>query len=66
MTLEWIHPGLVLILGAWVLPILKGRVKRVAMLLVPAAALVDCLLVEFVGRRETVYRAQGQLRRQGP
>ncbi len=45
MTLEWVHPGLVLIVGAWFLPFLKGRIKRVAMLAVPAAALVDCLLM---------------------
>ncbi len=45
MTLEWVHPGLLLILGAWVLVFLKGRVKRVVMLLLPAAALVDCLLM---------------------
>ena len=42
LNLEWIHPGLLLILGAWVLPLLKGRVKRVAMLLLPAAALGVC------------------------
>lgn len=45
MTLEWVHPGLLLILGAWVLPFLNGRVKRVAMLTLPAAALIDCLLM---------------------
>jgi len=45
MTPEWVHPGLLLILGAWVLPFLKGRFKRLAMLLLPAAALVDCLLM---------------------
>jgi len=43
MTLEWVHPGLLLILGAWVLPFLKGRVKRVAMLILPAAALAACV-----------------------
>ena len=46
MTLEWVHPGLLLILGAWLLPFLKGRVKRVAMLILPAAALIDCLLMK--------------------
>ena len=46
MTLEWVHPGLLLILGAWVLPFLKGRTKRAAMVLLPASALVDCLLLE--------------------
>ena len=45
MTLDWVHPGLVLILGAWLLPLLKGHVKRVAMLILPAAALVNCLLM---------------------
>jgi len=42
----WIHPGLLLIMGAWLIPLLKGRVKRVAMLLLPAAALIDCLLMK--------------------
>jgi multicomponent Na+:H+ antiporter subunit D len=46
MTLEWVHPGLLLILGAWLLPLLNGRVKRVAMLILPAAALIDCLLMQ--------------------
>ena len=45
MTLEWVHPGLLLILGAWVLPLLKGWVKRAAMLILPAAALIACLLM---------------------
>ena len=43
MTLEWVHPGLLLILGAWALPFLKGPVHRLAMLLLPAAALAVCL-----------------------
>ena len=30
MTPEWVHPGLVLILGAWLLPLLKGPLKRAA------------------------------------
>ena len=43
MTLEWVHPGLLLILGAWTLPFLKGRAKRLAMLLLPAVAVIVCL-----------------------
>jgi multicomponent Na+:H+ antiporter subunit D len=43
VTIEWVHPGLLLILGAWTLPLLKGRVKRLAMLLLPALALAICL-----------------------
>ena len=46
MTPEWVHPGLVLIVGAWLVPLLKGTAKRVAMILVPAVALVDCLLLQ--------------------
>ncbi len=45
MSVEWVHPGLLLILGAWVLPFLKGRVRHAAMLVLPAAALVDCILM---------------------
>ncbi|MAB80267.1 MAG: Na(+)/H(+) antiporter subunit D [Planctomycetes bacterium] len=45
MNVEWIHPGLLLILGAWVLPFLKGRAKQAAMLILPGAALIDCLLM---------------------
>jgi multicomponent Na+:H+ antiporter subunit D len=45
MTVEWVHPGLVLIVGAWILPFLRGRIKRTAMLLLPAAALIDCFLM---------------------
>ncbi len=40
MTVEWVHPGLVLIVGAWLLPFLKGRLKRVVMVGLPSAALV--------------------------
>ena len=46
MTIEWVHPGLLLIVGAWILPFLKGRIKRGVMLLLPAAALLDCLLMK--------------------
>ena len=45
MVVEWVHPGLLLILGAWVLPFVKGRVRHAAMLVLPAAALVDCMLM---------------------
>ena len=46
MTPEWVHPGFVLIVGAWFVPLLKGVTKRAAMLLLPAAALVLCILME--------------------
>jgi multicomponent Na+:H+ antiporter subunit D len=46
MSVSWVHPGLVLIVGALLLPLLRGRVKQAAMILVPAIALVDCLLLQ--------------------
>jgi multicomponent Na+:H+ antiporter subunit D len=45
MTPEWVHPGLLLIVGAWLLPLVKGRTKRLVMVLLPAAALLDCFLI---------------------
>jgi multicomponent Na+:H+ antiporter subunit D len=45
MTPEWVHPGLVLIAGAWLVPLLGGRAKRLVMVLLPAIALVDCILM---------------------
>jgi len=46
MTVEWVHPGLVLIVGAWVVPFVKGRLKQLAMVLLPTAALLICLRME--------------------
>jgi multicomponent Na+:H+ antiporter subunit D len=59
MTVEWVHPGLVLIAGAWLVPLVRGTAKRVVMVLVPALALAACLLmrpgtygvVHFVGQQ---------------
>jgi multicomponent Na+:H+ antiporter subunit D len=42
MTPAWVHPGLVLLLGAWLVPLFRGRAKRAALLLLPAAALLLC------------------------
>ncbi len=46
MTPEWVHPGLVLILGAWAVPFLKGRTKRVFIVVLPVLALLLCVLLE--------------------
>ena len=67
MSLQWVHPGLILILGAWLLPVLKGQVKRAAMLAVPAAAIVACWtttpgtygVVRFLGQELVFGRADG-------
>ena len=46
MTPEWVHPGLLLIVGAWLVPLLKGNVKRLLIVLLPAVALADCLVLQ--------------------
>jgi multicomponent Na+:H+ antiporter subunit D len=46
MTPEWVHPGLILIAGAWLLPLLRKRTRRLVMVLLPAVALVDCMLMQ--------------------
>jgi multicomponent Na+:H+ antiporter subunit D len=49
MTVEWVHPGLLLIIGAWLVPLFRrfgGRARHVAMIALPAAALVDCILMQ--------------------
>jgi multicomponent Na+:H+ antiporter subunit D len=46
MTPEWVHPGLVLIVGAWLIPLLAGAARRVAMVAVPTVALIDCMLLQ--------------------
>ena len=43
MMLEWVHPGLLLILGSWVAFFLKGRAQNLIILLLPVGALVSCL-----------------------
>ena len=58
MTPDWVHPGLILIFGAWILPLLRGRIRLLFLLLLPTLALVDCILlnpgtygvVSFVGQ----------------
>ena len=46
MNVDWVHPGLLLIVGAWLVPLLKGSARHVTMIALPAAALVDCILMQ--------------------
>ena len=43
--IEWFHPGLVYILGAPLIPLLKGRVKQAYLLLLPVLAFTALLLM---------------------
>jgi multicomponent Na+:H+ antiporter subunit D len=46
MTGSWIHPGLVLIAGAWLVPLFRGPAKRAVLVALPLLALVICALME--------------------
>lgn len=42
--IEWIHPGVFLIIGALLIPLFKGRLKQVYLVALPTAALIGCIL----------------------
>ena len=41
--IEWLHPGIVLIVGALLIPLVKGKAKQVYMVALPVAALINCI-----------------------
>lgn len=44
--IEWLHPGLIIIFGAFLIPFLKGKAKNITLLLIPAIAFIDVLLMK--------------------
>jgi multicomponent Na+:H+ antiporter subunit D len=44
-VIEWLHPGLIFLLGALLIPVLKGRWRQVYLLLLPAVAFMDLILI---------------------
>ena len=43
MTVSWVPPAFIFLLGAFVIPFLRGRALKAAMLLVPAVAFTNLL-----------------------
>ncbi|UCD71238.1 MAG: Na(+)/H(+) antiporter subunit D [Syntrophobacterales bacterium] len=43
--IEWFHPGLIYIFGALLIPVLRGRVKKAYLLLLPTMAFINLLLM---------------------
>src|SRR4030065_951322 len=43
--MEWFHPGLIYIFGAFFIPLLKGRLKKAYLLLLPCLAFVNLLFM---------------------
>ncbi len=41
----WVHPGLILIVGAFLIPFFKGKWKQAYLLIPPTAALIDVILI---------------------
>ncbi len=46
MMMEWIHPGLFFILGAFLIPLIKGKWKKAYLLIIPSLAFIDLLLMQ--------------------
>jgi multicomponent Na+:H+ antiporter subunit D len=46
MTPEWVHPGLLLLVGAGLVPFLRGRIRRAFLLALPLTALILCLRMQ--------------------
>ncbi|MBK5191507.1 MAG: Na(+)/H(+) antiporter subunit D, partial [Methanosarcinales archaeon] len=43
--IEWVHPGLIFIFGALLIPFFKGRWKQAYLLLPPTAAFISLLAI---------------------
>jgi multicomponent Na+:H+ antiporter subunit D len=43
--IDWVHPGLILIIGALLIPVLKGKWKKTYLLLLPVVALIDLMFM---------------------
>ena len=43
--IDWLHPGLILIIGALLVPLFKGKLMKVYLILPPLAALKDIILM---------------------
>ncbi|MCJ7492681.1 MAG: hypothetical protein MUP68_00390 [Deltaproteobacteria bacterium] len=44
--IEPIPPAFLFLFGAWLIPLLKGKIKQGYLLLIPALAFIDLLLLE--------------------
>jgi multicomponent Na+:H+ antiporter subunit D len=42
---EWLHPALIFIIGAFLIPLFKGRARQLYLLIPPLAALIDVALM---------------------
>lgn len=43
--IEWLHPGLIFLFGALLIPLLKGRFRQAYLLILPAVAFIDLILI---------------------
>lgn len=45
MVFDWVHLGLVLILGAWILLFFKGGLKKVVMIVILGGVMFFCFIM---------------------
>ncbi len=43
--IDWLHPGILLILGALLIPLIKGKAKQIYLVALPTVALIDCIFM---------------------
>lgn len=43
--IDWLHPGILLILGALLIPFIKGKAKQIYLVALPTAALIDTIFM---------------------
>ncbi|MEK6693008.1 MAG: Na(+)/H(+) antiporter subunit D [Nitrospirota bacterium] len=43
--IDWLHPGILLIAGALLIPLFKGRLKQIYLVALPSLALIVCILM---------------------
>ena len=71
--IEWLHPGLILIIGALFVPLFKGKWKQAYLIVPPVAAFIDVVLMysrdiwrySFLGMASAIFRIRTRLRKSG-
>jgi multicomponent Na+:H+ antiporter subunit D len=43
--IEWLHPGIILIFGALLVPLFRGKLNQIYLIVLPMAALIDVILM---------------------
>lgn len=58
--IEWVHPGLIFIIGALLVPVFRGNLKKVYLIIPPVLALIDVVLM-YMGSFGSIPASRWQL-----